>query len=80
MVAGYSTPEDFYRNLVESFERLYREGLHSSRMMTVSLRLRISGHPSRAHQVRRFLEYARARPDVWFATRREIANWWLESK
>jgi len=27
--------------------------------------------------VRRFLEYARARNDVWFATREEIARWWV---
>jgi hypothetical protein len=28
--------------------------------------------------VRRFLGYALAQPGVWFATREEIARWWME--
>jgi peptidoglycan/xylan/chitin deacetylase (PgdA/CDA1 family) len=43
----------------------------------VGVHLRIGGRPSVALGVRRFLEYARARNDVWFATREEIARWWI---
>jgi len=60
----------------EAFDRLYEEGSDCSRMMTVGFHARISGTPSRAGVLQRFLRYAKAR-NVWIARRDEIAQWWL---
>jgi hypothetical protein len=45
-------------------------------MMSVGLHLRIIGRPGRIGKLERFLRYARRKPDVWFATRAEIAEAW----
>ena len=77
MVAGFSRPEDFFDVLRENFDELYEEGERSPRMMSVGMHLRISGRPSRASQIFRFIQYAQGYPGVWFARRVEIARWWL---
>jgi peptidoglycan/xylan/chitin deacetylase (PgdA/CDA1 family) len=73
-----STPTEFLDTLTSAFDRLYHEGARQPRMMSVGLHCRIAGKPGRALAVQRFLEYARQRPDVWFARRIDIARWWLE--
>ena len=40
------------------------------------LHLRISGRPSRASQVMRFIQYVKQHPNVWVARRIDIARWW----
>ena len=80
MVAGLSRPDHFFDVLRESFDELYEEGGRSPRMMSVGMHLRISGRPSRARQVFRFIQYAKGYPDVWFARRVDIARWWLKMR
>jgi peptidoglycan/xylan/chitin deacetylase (PgdA/CDA1 family) len=46
--------------------------------MSIGLHPRISGRPSRARQIERFIRYAKGFPGVWIARRDEIARWWLE--
>jgi hypothetical protein len=77
-LAGFTNPHDFLAVLRATFDRLYAEGAHHPRMMSAGLHLRISGRPSRARQIERFIAYARAFPGVWFARRADIARWWLE--
>ena len=78
MVAGFSRPDHFFDVMRESFDELYEEGRKLPRMMSVGMHLRISGRPSRASQVFRFIQYAKECPDVWFARRVDIARWWLK--
>jgi peptidoglycan/xylan/chitin deacetylase (PgdA/CDA1 family) len=40
--------------------------------------MRIGGRPGVAIGLRRFLEYATTQEGVWFATREQIARWWIE--
>jgi peptidoglycan/xylan/chitin deacetylase (PgdA/CDA1 family) len=47
-------------------------------MMNVGLHCRIVGRPGRARALDRFLDHVRSRPDVWVATRAEIARHWHE--
>ncbi|MCA4134020.1 polysaccharide deacetylase family protein [Arthrobacter sp. M4] len=72
------TAEDFFTVLKDSLDCLLIEGETVPKMMSVGLHLRIGGRPSVSHGVRRFLEYALAKDGVWFATREEIARWWIE--
>ena len=72
------TGEDFFSVLKDSLDLLLLEGEAVPKMMSVGIHLRIGGRPSVALGVRRFLEYALGLDGVWFATREEIARWWLD--
>ena len=77
-VTGFASPDDFFDVLKDTFDSSYAEGATHPKMMSVGLRLRISGRPSRAGQVDRFIRYAKGFPGIWFARRIDIARWWLE--
>jgi peptidoglycan/xylan/chitin deacetylase (PgdA/CDA1 family) len=56
-------------------DELYREGeAGQPKMMSVGLHPRIVGRPARIAALRKFLEYATSKQDVWFATREQIAG------
>ena len=70
------TGEDFFVALKESFDMLYEEGRTAPKMMSVGLHMRLVGHPGRASGLARFLDYVKAKPDVWLCRRLEIAEHW----
>ena len=76
--SGYTNPENFFNAMKDAFDRLYEEGATNPKMMSVAMRPRISGRPSRAPQVDRFLSYVAGFPEVWIARRVDIAAWWRE--
>ena len=79
MPNNWSSPEHLYNYLVGAFDELYAEGEEGSpKMMSVGLHARISGRPGRTGAIRRFVEYVQSKPDVWVATREEIARHWME--
>ncbi|KAK7025459.1 hypothetical protein VNI00_015987 [Paramarasmius palmivorus] len=60
--SGWSTSDDFYWHLKETFDYLYQEGSEGRpKMMTIG-----------------FAEYISQKPDVWIARRDEIAKHWKE--
>lgn len=61
----------------EQFDQLYRESAVSGRHMNVGLHPHVIGQPFRIRALTMFLEYVRQFDDVWFATREEIAEWYL---
>jgi len=71
---GYSSPEDLFAHAKASLDRLCDDGDDVSRMMSIGLHARITGQPSRADALSRFIDYAQGRGDVWFARRAEIAT------
>jgi peptidoglycan/xylan/chitin deacetylase (PgdA/CDA1 family) len=75
---GFVQADDFYNYMRESFEVLYGEAARGPRMMSIGLHPRIVGRAGRVRSLRRFIEHASQYPDVWFATREEIARAWLE--
>jgi putative urate catabolism protein len=74
--AGFSTGDDFFGYLKDSFDQLYDEGAIRPRMMSVGLHARISGRPGRARALARFLDYVRSHQDVWVCRRLDIARHW----
>ncbi|KAK4615940.1 Putative polysaccharide deacetylase [Fulvia fulva] len=75
MPNNWSSSEDFFQYLKDSFDELYREGEKGkAKMMSVGLHARISGKPGRIGTVSRFVEYVQSKRDVWIATRTEIAE------
>jgi len=63
----------------EQFDWLYEEAAQSGRMMNVGLHPHVVGQPFRIRALRDFLDYVRRFDGVWFATREEIAEWYLEN-
>jgi len=64
----------------EQFDELYRESATSARHMNIGLHPHVIGQPFRIRALRMFLDYARQFDDVWFATREEIAEWYLATQ
>jgi peptidoglycan/xylan/chitin deacetylase (PgdA/CDA1 family) len=68
------TPQQWLDYAVETLEVLLEEGGSAPRMMSLGVHLRIIGRPGRIGAFGKFLQHARSRPGVWFATRTEIAR------
>ncbi|HTP83280.1 MAG TPA: polysaccharide deacetylase [Alphaproteobacteria bacterium] len=63
----------------EQFDWLYEEAAQSGRMMNIGLHPHVVGQPFRIRALRDFLDYVRRFDGVWFATREEIAEWYLQN-
>lgn len=69
---------DEYRDiLIEELTELHREGAKTGRIMNLGLHPHVTGRAYRIRALREFLEYAKSLDGVWFATREEIADWYL---
>jgi peptidoglycan/xylan/chitin deacetylase (PgdA/CDA1 family) len=75
----WGTSDDFLAWTRDTFDVLYREGAKQPRMMSVSLHLRVSGHPGRSAGVERFLDYVLAQKDVWLCRRIDVARHWMQT-
>ncbi|WP_420344038.1 allantoinase PuuE [Paenirhodobacter sp.] len=74
---GYIEGEQFFQYLKDSLDTLYREGAEGrAKMFSIGLHNRLIGRPGKMAGLKRFLDYARAKGGVWFATRGEIAAHW----
>lgn len=77
LAGGYETDFDAY--LIDTFDALHDESLRFPRMMSIGLHLRIVGRPGRMRALERFIRHAKDRSGVWFATRLQIANGFLDA-
>jgi allantoinase len=73
----FATAEDFFTYAKDGFDLLLREGTKQPKMMSIGTHLRISGHPSRAAGLERFLDYVLKQKDVWICRREDIARHWI---
>ena len=75
---NYTT--DQYRDiLIEELDVLYTEGEKTGRIMNVGIHPHVSGRAHRVRALREFIAHAKTLPGVWWATREEIAAWYLEN-
>lgn len=77
--SGFTTSDQFFHYLKDSFDALYLEGIKTPKMMSIGMHCRILGKPGRIMAMRRFLEYVKSFNDVWFCTRLDMANHWIEN-
>ncbi len=71
------TTDEVSAILKEELSVLYEEGAQSCRIMNVGLHPHVSGRAYRNRSLKEFLEYAKSLEDVWWATREEIADWYM---
>ncbi len=77
-IQGTRSPREFYDYCRRGLDELLREGRAGHpKMMSIGLHPRLAGQAGRTSALREFLEYATSIPDVWFARRNEIAEWWM---
>ena len=76
---GFNSGNQFFNYLKDSFDTLYLEGSTHPKMISVGMHARILGRPGRIMAMRKFLEYVRTFDDVWFCTRKQIADHWYEN-
>lgn len=75
---GFSHGDEFFQYLKDAFDCLYEEGQSAPKMMSIGMHCRILGKPARFMALKRFLDYIDAKPDVWVASREQIAQHWLK--
>jgi allantoinase len=69
------TPTQWLEYARNCFDQLYREGeAGNPKMMSLGLHLRIIGRPGRIWALEAFLDHVSRHPDVWIASRGEIAR------
>ncbi len=71
------TTDEVSAILREELSVLHAEGEHSGRIMNVGLHPHVSGRAYRIRALKEFLEYAKTLDGIWWATREEIAEWYL---
>lgn len=74
---GFSTSNDFFVYLKDTFDYLYAHGQDLPRMMSIGLHGRIIGRPGRFVALERFLDYLLKFDNVWIPTRKNIATYWI---
>ena len=74
--SGMDNSELFFQSLCAAFNVLMAEGAQQPKLMSIGLHSRISGHPTRADAIIRFLEYVLSHEQVWVCRRAEIADHW----
>lgn len=77
---GTLDPLGYEQLLKDEFDQLWEEGGSRRRMMCLSTHDRIGGRPAVVRILDRVLTYMRARGQVWFARKDEIARWALETR
>ena len=77
---GFST-DQFLAAIKEELDVILSEAESSGsgRMMNLGLHPHVSGRAYRIRAIREFLNYAKSLDGVWFATREEIAEWYLQN-
>jgi hypothetical protein len=63
----------------EQFDWLYEESRKSGRHMNIGLHPHVIGQPFRIRALKEFLKYLNQFKDIWFPTREELADWYLEN-
>jgi peptidoglycan/xylan/chitin deacetylase (PgdA/CDA1 family) len=71
------TTDQFRDALIEEFDVLYEEGGKTGRIMNVGLHPHVSGRAHRVRALREFIRHAQSKSGVWWATREEIAEWYM---
>jgi peptidoglycan/xylan/chitin deacetylase (PgdA/CDA1 family) len=67
----------FAAYVCEAFDWLEREGKRMPRMLSIGLHLRMIGRPGRMSALERIFDYLKRRGGAWFATREQIARYWI---
>jgi hypothetical protein len=80
MLIQHHKAEEYYDRAVDQFDQLYRDAVHSARIMALVVHPYIMGAPHRLKYFRAALAHIRAHRDVLFWTGEEILDWYLAQR
>jgi hypothetical protein len=72
------TTDEFRDILIEEMNVLYDESEKTSKIMNIGLHPHVSGRAYRVRAIREFLEAAKQLDGIWWATRSEITDSYIE--
>jgi peptidoglycan/xylan/chitin deacetylase (PgdA/CDA1 family) len=70
------TSEDYARIICDEFDRLYRDGEKTARVMAISLHPFLTGHAHRAKYLEQAFRHIAKHEQVWITRGSEIADWY----
>jgi peptidoglycan/xylan/chitin deacetylase (PgdA/CDA1 family) len=77
-LAPRNPPSVIWEGFKNTFDTLYAEGMAGQpRWMELTLHCHIGGRPTLQPEIKKCLAYAKEHEDIWFARRRDIAEWTL---
>ncbi|MBI4278136.1 MAG: polysaccharide deacetylase family protein [Armatimonadetes bacterium] len=74
---GHNPPSAYVEFFCRAFDILYEEGSASPKMINVTVHAPLYGRPMGASAFEECLRYAQEFSGVWFATGRQVVEWWL---
>lgn len=78
-VLGRNPPGIIWDGFKDTFDQLYAEGLAGIPKWTeITLHCHMAGRPTLIPTIRKCIDYARQHEGVWFARKRDIAEWALK--
>jgi len=78
-VGPKNPPSVFFEGFRDTFDQLYQEGVAGApKWIEMTLHCHMAGRPTLVPTIRRCLAYARGHDGVWFARKRDIAEWALK--
>lgn len=75
---GANPPSAYVEIFCRSFDILYEESEANPKMINITAHAPLYGHAMGVWAYEQCIKYARSFKGVWFATGREVAEWWLE--
>jgi peptidoglycan/xylan/chitin deacetylase (PgdA/CDA1 family) len=77
---GGQLPSVWTTCFTDGLDVLCEEGATHPKMLNASMRAHIFGRSVGTKAVEAAIRYAKSMPGIWFTTRTEIAEWWIEAK
>jgi allantoinase len=78
-IQGKNPPGVIWDQFKDTFDELYSEGKRGSpKWIEIVLHAHMAGRPTLIPTLRRCIAYAKQHEDVWFAKKRELAEWTLQ--
>jgi allantoinase len=78
-IQGKNPPGVIWEQFQDTFDELYSEGERGSpKWIEVVLHAHMAGRPTLIPALRRCIAYAKEHGNVWFAKKRELAEWTLQ--
>jgi allantoinase len=78
-IMGRNPPSVIWEQFKDTFDELYAEGVRGSpKWIELVLHAHMAGRPTLIPTIRRCIAYAKDHGDVWFARKRDIAEWTLK--
>jgi peptidoglycan/xylan/chitin deacetylase (PgdA/CDA1 family) len=71
-----TSPQIIWENFKDTFDTLYAEAASGrSRFIDITLHAHMAGRPTLIPNTRKMIRYAQEHDGVWFARRKDLANW-----